>query len=383
MCFFVKKSLYELKQSPRQWYKRFDSFVISKGYQRSSYDSCVYYNKTDSGCFLYLLLYVDDMLIACKEKEAIRSLKCMLRSEFEMKDLGPARKILGMEIHRSGSEGLLFLSQTSYVEKLLKRFNMMDAKPVSTPIARHFKLSSNLAPKTDDEINLIRHIPYSSATGSLMDAMVCTRPDLAYSASLVSRFMSNPGNYHWSVVKWIFRYLKGSKCIGLIYGKTAEHSNGLSGFVDADFAGDLDKRRSLTGYLFTLYGNAVSWKANLQTIVALSTTESEYVALIEAVKEAIWLKGLINELEGKAIPTIIWCDSQSAICLSKNQVFHERTKHIDIRLHYIGDIIAQNVVEVKKVGTEDNPADMLTKVVAGTKFSHCLNLVNVGICCCK
>lgn len=136
----------------------------------------------------------------------------------------------------------------------------------------------------------------------------------------------------------------------------------------------------MTKHTFTLYGNIISWKASLQSIVALSTTESEYIALTEAVKEAIWLKGLVNELERKTIRVTVWCDSQSAICLFKNQVFHERTKHIDIRLHYIRDIIDQKLIEVKKVPTEDNPADMLTKVVPTTKFAHYLDLVNVGNC---
>lgn len=123
---------------------------------------------------------------------------------------------------------------------------------------------------------------------------------------MVSRFMGNPGKEHWLEVKWILRYLKGTKSVGLVFGRS--ESVGLAGFVGADFAGDVDRRRSITGYLFTLYGNLVSWKANLQSIVALSTTESEYIALTKAIKEVIWLKGLVNELEGKAVPVTVWCD---------------------------------------------------------------------------
>lgn len=378
MVCLLKRSLYGLKQSPRQWYLRFDSFIVSNGYKRSSYDSCVYYNRTESGQFIYLLLYVDDMLIASADLSEINKLKSLLSSEFEMKDLGAAKRILGMEIERKRSQRLLFLHQTSYIEKVLKRFNMQDAKIVTTPIAGHFKLSVSQSPNTDEELEHMRSIPYSNATGSLMYAMVCSRPDLAYAASMVSRFMGNPGKEHWLAVKWIFRYLKGTKSIGLIFGKTRSENGKLEGFVDADFAGDVDKRRSLTGYLFTLYGNVVSWKANLQSIVALSTTEAEYIALTEAIKEAIWLKGFVSELEGEEVPGTVWCDSQSAVCLSKNQVFHERTKHIDVRLHFIRDIIAQGLVAVKKVAGEDNPADMLTKVVPGSKFAHCLDLVNIG-----
>lgn len=380
MVCLLKKSLYGLKQSPRQWYKRFDSFVVSNGFNRSSYDSCVYFRRLKPDCFIYLLLYVDDMLIASADMEAIKELKNLLQSKFEIKDLGAARRILGMDIIRKRNEGLLYLSQLSYVQKLLRRFNMLDSKPVSTPIAGHFKLSITHSPQTEDEIKDMSRIPYSNATGSLMYAMVCTRPDLAYSASIVSRFMANPGKQHWSVVKWILRYLKGSKSVVLVYGRNSERINGLSGYVDADYSGDIDKRRSLTGYLFTLYGSVISWKANLQSVMALSTTEAEYITLTEAIKEAIWLKGLVHELEGKTGPIEVWCDSQSAIDLSKNQVFHERTKHIDIRMHCIRDIIAQGEVEVRKVAGANNPADMLTKVVPCSKFTHCLNLMNIGTC---
>ena len=191
----LKRSLYGLKQSPRQWNKRFDSFMLSHGFKRSKYDSCVYI-KHVNGSSIYLLLYVDDMLIAAKSKVEITKLKKLLSSEFDMKDLGAAKKILGMEITRDRKSGLLFLSQQNYVKKVLQRFNMQDAKAVSTPIAPHFKLSAAQCPVTDEETEYMSRVPYSSIVGSLMYVMVCSRPDLAYAMSLVSRYMSNPGKEH-------------------------------------------------------------------------------------------------------------------------------------------------------------------------------------------
>ena len=171
----LKKSLYGLKQSPRQWYKRFDSFMLSRGFKRSNYDSCVYL-KTVNGSVIYLLLYVDDMLIAAKDKSEIAKLKAQLSKEFEMKDLGAAKKILGIKIIRDRKSGKLYLSQKGYIEKVLHRFNMHNAKPVSTPLATHFKLSSALCPVSEDDIEYISRVPYSSTVGSLMYAMVCSRP---------------------------------------------------------------------------------------------------------------------------------------------------------------------------------------------------------------
>jgi len=191
----LKRSLYGLKQSPRQWYKRFDSFMLSHGFKRSEFDSCVYI-KFVNGSPIYLLLYVDDMLIAAKSKKDIAALKSQLSSEFEMKDLGAAKKILGMEITRDRNSGLLFLSQQNYIKKVLHRFNMNDAKFVSTPIAPHFKLSAEQCPSTDEDFEYMSRVPYSSAVGSLMYAMVCSRPDLSYAMSFVSRYMANPGKEH-------------------------------------------------------------------------------------------------------------------------------------------------------------------------------------------
>ncbi|KAJ4721544.1 Retrovirus-related Pol polyprotein from transposon TNT 1-94 [Melia azedarach] len=325
----LKKSLYGLKQSPRQWYKRFDSYMIEIGYTRSPYDCCVYYSKATNGSLIYLVLYVDDMLIAAENKSDVQKLKDLLSVEFEMKDLGVARKILGMEIYRERSKKKLFLSQKGYIQKILSRFGMSTAKPIDTPSAANAHLSVAFAPKSVEEKEYMSRVPYASAVGSLMYAMICTRPDLAQSVSVVSRFMGEPGKEHWQVVKRIFRYLKGTFDVGLIYGGDTQCL--VTGFSDFDYAGDVDSRRSMTGYVFTLGSSVVSWKATLQPIVTLSTTEAEYMALTEAAKEEIWLKGLVSDLGLHHNQAIVYCDSLSAICLAKDQVHHERTKHIDVR----------------------------------------------------
>jgi hypothetical protein len=293
-----------------------------------------------------------------------------------MKDLGAAKKILGMEITRDRKSSVLFLSQQNYIQKVLHRFNMHDAKSVSTPIASHFKLSALQCPSTDEDIEYMSRVPYSSAVGSLMYAMVCSRPDLSYAMSLVSRYLADPGKEHWRAVQWIFRYLRGTSKACLKFGKTGE---GLVGYVDSDFAADLDKRRSLTGYVFTVGGCAVSWKATLQSVVAQSTTEAEYIAINEAGKESVWLKGLYAELCGDDSCINLFSDSQSAIYLTKDQMFHERTKHIDIKYHYIRDIVAQGKLKVCKISTHDNPADIMTKPVHVSKFEFCSSLVGITV----
>ena len=179
----LKKSLYGLKQSPRQCYKRFDSFMTTHDFKRSNYDSFVYLKMSDDGLFVYLLLYVDDMLIVANDKEEIRKVKVQLNKEFEMKDLGTTKKILGMEIMRNRKAGKLNLSQKWYIEKVFHRFNMQNAKPVSTPLVARFGLSYVLSPQLDDDVDYMSRVPYSSAVGSLMYAMVCSRPDLSYSVS--------------------------------------------------------------------------------------------------------------------------------------------------------------------------------------------------------
>ncbi|RVW74857.1 Retrovirus-related Pol polyprotein from transposon TNT 1-94 [Vitis vinifera] len=253
----LRKSLYGLKQAPRQWYKKFDNFMHRIGFKRCEADHCCYIKSFDNS-YIILLLYVDDMLIAGSDIEKINNLKKQLSKQFAMKDLGAARQILGMRIIRDKANGTLKLSQSD-----------------------HFKLSKEQSPKTEEERDHMSKVPYASAIGSLMYAMVCTRPDIAHAVGVVSRFMSRPGKQHWEAVKWILRYLKGSLDTCLCFTGV---SLKLQGYVDADFAGDIDSRKSTTGFVFTLGGTAISWVSNLQKIVTLSTTEAEYVAATEAGK---------------------------------------------------------------------------------------------------
>ncbi|CAA7028220.1 unnamed protein product [Microthlaspi erraticum] len=255
-----------------------------------------------------------------------------------------------MEITRDRVKGTLTISQEGYVKKVLGNFGMDQSKPVATAMGAHFTFTAATEEELQDQQEDMEKIPYQSAVGSLMYAMIGTRPDLAYSVGLVCRFMTNPIKEHWLGVKWIMRYMNGTSDMKISYRNEGDFV--LKGYCDSDYAADMDKRRSISGIVFTLGGNRISWKSSLQKTVALSTTEAEYVALADAAKEAVWLKGLMNELGFKQEAVDIYCDSQSAIALVKNAVHHERTKHIDVKLHFLRDLISMAKIRVLKIATD-------------------------------
>ncbi|GJZ35815.1 retrovirus-related pol polyprotein from transposon TNT 1-94 [Tanacetum coccineum] len=312
-------------------------------------------------------------------KSEIEYTKGLLRKEFDMKELGPCRKILGMEIVSDRGNRTLKVSQSGYVHKILNNYRMNNGKSVSAPLGAHFKVSLKDCQSNDLDVERMSKVPYANVVGSLMYLMVCTIPDIAYAVSIVSRYLANPGKNYWEAVKWILKYLKGTADVGLVYGRDQGKHVDVDGFVDADYAKDPDKGRSITGYVFMVHGCVVSWKATLQHVVALSTTEAEYMALTEAVKESIWLKGLLIELGVNLRSVVVNCDNQSAIHLSRNAMFHERTKHINVRYHFIREIVESKEIEVAKIGTKDNAADAFTKVVPGPKFKYCMKILGVGI----
>lgn len=369
------KSLYGLKQSPRAWYQKFNTFMRSQGYIRCNSDHCLFTKRVSDGSLLLLILYVDDMLIAGKNVKELNALKQSLHEHFATKDLGNASHILGMRISRDRDKGFLYLSQKNYVMKVLQRFNMDGGKVIGTPLPPYLKLSADDCPKSDDMRAEMAKIPYASAVGSLMYAMVATRPDIAFAVGVVSRYMSNPGKKHWDAVKCILRYLKGTKDLCICFGKSCKS---VFGFTNADFAGHPDCRKSTLGYVFTFTGGTVSWISRLQKCVALSTTEAEYVAATEACKEALWLMRLVEELGIEAKIPVLHCDSQSAIMLARNPVFHAKTKHIEVKYHFIRSVLEDKAIELVKVHTDDNSADLLTKSLPAERFAYCRQLMGMA-----
>jgi hypothetical protein len=255
----LKKSLCGLKQSPRMWYQKFDTYMLELGFTRSKEDHCVYF-KLIGDHLIYLVLYVDDILLIGNNKEIIQDVKTQLSSKFDMKDLGASNFILGMEIKRDRKKMKLWLNQRKYVETILQRFNTQECKPVKVPIHVGVKLSADQCPKTHEEEDM-SHVPYASAIGSLIYAMVCARPDIAHAVGVFSRYMSKLGKEHWTAVKRDFNYLRGTASYGLCYEGRPELDRvvDIHGFLDADWAEDLDRRRSTSGYVFNLFGGAISW----------------------------------------------------------------------------------------------------------------------------
>jgi len=289
----LKRSIYGLKQASRSWNHRFDQVIKENGFHRSVEEPCLYI-KSSGSKIVFLILYVDDILLIGNDKPLLTSVKVWLKNHFQMKDLGEAQRILGIRIFRDRSRRMLSLSQESYIDKILERFSMTNSKKGYLPTISGVNLSKSQSPTTPEEIQRMSRIPYASAVGSIMYAMMCTRPDVAYALSMASRYQGNPGETHWMAVKNILKYLRRTKDWVLTYGGKPELC--ATGYTDASFQTDRDDSKSQSGFVFTLNGAAVSWKSSKQTVIAYSTTESEYIAASEATKEAIWMRQVLQGL---------------------------------------------------------------------------------------
>jgi len=259
----------------------------------------------------------------------LETIKSSLRKSFSMKDLGEATYILGIKIYRDISKRLIGLSQDTYIDKVLKRFNMQDSKKGFLPMSHGVSLCKSQCPSTPDEQEKMNAIPYASAIGSIMYAMLCTRPDVAYALSVASRYQSNPGEAHWVAAKNILKYFRRTKDKFLVYG--GEEELVVNGYTDASFQTDKDDFRSQSGFVFCLNGGAVSWKSSKQETVADSTIEAEYIAASEAAKEAVWIRKFVSELgvvPSVSRPMDLYCDNSGAIAQVKEPRSHQKSKHI-------------------------------------------------------
>ena len=373
----LQKAIYGLKQASRSWNLCFHEKVKGFGFSRSEDESCIYV-KTSGSIVVFLVLYVDDILLIGNDIPTLQSVKELLGSCFAMKDLGEAAYILGIRIYRDRSKRLIGLSQSTYLDKILKRFKMENSKKGNLPLHHGIKISKDLCPKTDEELERMSRVPYASAIGSIMYAMTCTRPDVSFALSMVSRHQQNPGEGHWTAVKSILKYLRNTKERLLVYGGESELK--VSGYSDASFQTDKDDSKSQSGWVFLLNGGAVSWKSSKQETVADSTCESEYIAASEASKEAIWMRNFIGDLG--VVPTVqdpieMFCDNEGAIALTKESKDHGRSKHIDRKYHFIRNKVEEGHVIVKRVPSEENPADPFTKPLAISK--HDVHARGIGL----
>ena len=364
----LRKTLYGLKQSPRAWFQLIASVLVDFDFKQCESDPCIFIHKNQDGQRTYIALYVDDLLIAGDNEKDIATIKQRLSERFDMKDLGIARKFLGMEIEY-GKDGSIKIHQNQYIQQLLTRQGMQDCTPVTTPMDTSVKLTKTV----DDDVPADPK-EYASIVGGLMFAACVTRPDIMCAVGQLSQFLNNPSSKHLLAVKRVLRYLQGTSSYGITYRPPPLR---LQGYSDADWAGDLDTRRSTTGYVVMLNNGAIVWQSRRQPTVALSTMESEYMALTEAAKELKWIKTLLAELgysNGDSIdepPTDLFSDNQSAIALAKNPVSHARAKHIDLRHHFVREAIQDKIIWVQYIPTTEMTADSLTKALGREKHAKC------------
>ena len=368
----LKRSLYGLKQSPRCWNTTLTGYLEGIGLCRNAADPCVFVQLVD-GVPTIIAVYVDDLILLTKTLEEMNAIKQALSERFRMTDLGKIHYILGMTIEWDADGKWLIIHQKQYVLDVVEKYRLSEANTVATPADVHVQLK-----KDDGCSKLVDATRYQSMVGSLLYMAVATRPDIAQAVGAVAKFCSRPSEAHLTAVKRILRYLKGTANLGLKFMKS--ESGELTGYSDADWAGDVDERRSTTGNLFLMSGAPVSWLSKKQTVVALSTSEAEYVALSMAAQEAVWLRRFLSDLTTTelGIPTIIMEDNQGAIAMARNPGSHARTKHIDIRFHYVREAVQQGAIALQYCPTDVMLADLLTKSLAKSRFESLRSAMGVA-----
>ncbi|KRY16071.1 Retrovirus-related Pol polyprotein from transposon TNT 1-94 [Trichinella patagoniensis] len=346
----LQRALYGLKQAPRAWNKRLNDFLLTLNLQRAAADPCLYVSAPGAECRIILGLYVGDGLLCCLSLTVLKELVKKLDAEFEI-IVGDPSNFVGLEIYRDRSKRTVAIGQKNYIRRVLLKFNMECCKSVATPGDPLIKLSKDMAPSNDDERNQ-------------------KQTNISSCLSKVALFAENPGLSHWKAVKRVFRYIKG----------TEDLKHQLIAFCDSDWAGDADSRRSTVGYIMTFCNGPVALSSRVQKTIALSTVDAEYMALTEGVKEVKSIRQLLMDLgRNQVTPTLLFSDKQSAAFLTKNPQHHRRTKHIDIRYHFIRTEQRQGVVSVEYTPSDKQPADMLTKSLSGPRHLKCRQMLGMNV----
>ncbi|GKE09723.1 putative ribonuclease H-like domain-containing protein, partial [Tanacetum coccineum] len=361
----VVKALYGLHQAPRAWYARLSAFLLQHNYRRGTIDKTLFIKK-DSRDIILVQVYVDDIIFGSTNKAWCDEFEVLMKGEFEMSAMGEMTFFLGLQVKQL-PDGI-FISQDKYVKDMLTKFDMESVRTATTP---YEAAKTKLKDETDPPVNV--HL-YRSMIGSLM-YLTASRPDIMFAVSACSRHQVTPLTSHLNAVKKIFKYLKGQPKLGLWYPKDSPFQ--LEAYSDSDYAGSHGDRKSTTGGCQFLGRRLISWQCKKQTIVATSSTEAEYVAAASCCAQVLWIQNQLLDYGFNFMNTKIFIDNQSTICIVKNPVFHQRTKHIEIRHHFIRDANEKNLIQVLKIHTDDNVADLLTKAFDGPRFEYLV--VHIGM----
>ena len=355
----LNKSLYGLRQAPRAWNTTFTSMLKEFNLKPTDSDACVSVGDN----YTYLAIYVDDGVIFGKDKESINRVLDYMRQHFNVKIISNSC-FIGVEVKRYPNA--IMLHQGAYIKRMLTRYGMENCKGAKSPLeAGHMLNYPELMEKA-----VLDDIPYAAAVGSLLYCALATRPDITHSLSLLSKYTKAPREAHWKAIKRVFRYLQATSNYGLLYRKIDSNLT-LDCYTYADWGGDQSSRRSMSGMVLFLGTAPVSYHSQQQLCVALSTTEAEYIAASDSVKSLIWVKRFLKELGITEVKQArILCDNQGALKLIRNPEFHRRTKHIDIRFHFIRDQFLRKVFEPEYICTEEQKADLFTKALTVEKFCH-------------
>ncbi len=366
------KPLYGLKQARRSWNWKLHKLLIDLGFKQLESDHSVYLHYDTSGKVI-MAIHVDDIMMLCNNLRSLRSAKNNIKSVLNVKDLGKLKWHLGMEFTRDRKARTITLSQNKYICSVGEHFGMNDANMAPTPLDNCQVLSKADSPTPDDAetLKMMAAIPYQEAISSLLYKAICTRPDIAFAMQTLSQLSSNPGPKHWTAVKHVIQYLKGTKDFSLTLSGSDLDTTQLIRWCDVDWACDLDDRKSITSFTFFLGVGAVCYSLKKQTSVALSTAEAEYMGAGAATREALWLRAILQELGyPQKGPTIINNDNQVSILISKDPAHHSQSKHIDICHHFIHECVTRGDVILEWVASKDETADIFTKPLPFDLHTH-------------
>jgi hypothetical protein len=385
----LQKSIYGLKQAGRIWNSVFHNFLLQCGFKSCRVDHCVYFQQLNNGKFMLLLLYVDDIIVASNSKSAMEELKFRIQGRFKAKMLGALSCFLNIEVIRDRSNRKTWLRQQQYAEEILSEFRMSDCNTTATPEMPNSRLHSGQGPQTEAERIQMSKIPYRAAVGSLLYLASKTRPDIAHAVQQVSQFNANPGKQHWDAVKYIFRYLQGTKDLGLEYDGKSNSLHAYFGegptnvplcamFADSDWASDPDKRKSVGGFVFLLHGGIIEYLCKKTVDTPLSSTEAEWYAACAAATAGKKLRHMLAEIGLEMTkPLVIFEDNKGCISFGNNAGNKSGMRHIECKYWFLCDEIAKGTLALQKVASTDNLADIFTKPLPKAKFIDLRTRLNI------